>query len=107
MRKRKDDNAPVLPEAGDTLPVVELRTRHATGHPWVFRRMVGGPYTELDPGTLVEVMDRTGQFVGRGFYNPHSEIALRLVTQDRNAFPDRRFFLGAITRAVRLRHDVL
>ena len=107
MRKQKYEEAPVLPSVGDPLPVIELRTRHGSGHPWVFRRMVGDPHMELDPGTLVEVIDKTGQFLGRGFYNPYSEIAIRLLTRDRGEFPDRRWFIGAITRAVRLRHDVL
>lgn len=107
MRKRKNQDAPILPQAGDSLPVVQLTTRHSSMHPWIFRRMVGEPYSELDPGTLVEVLDKHGQFVGRGFYNPHSEIAVRLLTIDAAAFPERRWFLGAITRAVRLRHDVL
>ena len=59
---------------------MELTTRHGSGHPWIFRRMVGEPYSELDPGTMVEVLDKHGIFVGRGFYNPHSEIAVRLLT---------------------------
>ncbi|HLX59955.1 MAG TPA: class I SAM-dependent rRNA methyltransferase [Planctomycetota bacterium] len=107
MRKKRTDEAPVLPEAGDVLPVVEMRTRYSSNHPWIFRRMVGGPYDELDPGTLVDVVERDGRFVGRGFYNPHSEIAVRLLTLSKDAYPDRRFFLGAVTRAVKLRHDVL
>src|SRR5579862_473112 len=107
MRKKRTDEAPVLPEAGDVLPVVEMRTRYSSNHPWIFRRMVGGPYDELAPGTLVDVVERDGRFVGRGFYNPHSEIAVRLLTLSKDAYPDRRFFLGAVTRAVKLRHDVL
>ena len=107
MRKKKHDDVPVLPEAGDVLPVVEMKTRHSSNHPWIFRRMLGGPYDELDPGTLVEVVERDGRFVGRGFYNPHSEIAVRLLTIGHDAFPERRFFLGAITRAAKLRTEVL
>jgi len=107
MRKKKYDEAPKLPESGDTLPLVELRTRHSSNHPWIFKRMVGEEFTDLDPGTMVEVVDKFEQPVGRGFYNPHSEIAVRLLTLERDEFPDRRWFLGAITRAVRLRHDVL
>jgi 23S rRNA (cytosine1962-C5)-methyltransferase len=69
--------------------------------------MMAEVHDELAPGTPVEVEDKAGQFVGRGFYNPHSEIAVRLLSVDRGVFPERRWFLGAITRAVRLRHDVL
>jgi 23S rRNA (cytosine1962-C5)-methyltransferase len=107
MRKRRNDDAPILPEAGDVLPVVEMKTRHSSNHVWVFRRMLNGPYEEIDPGTLVEVVEKDGRFVGRGFYNPHSEIAVRLLTIGAEAYPDRRFFMGAIARAVKLRHDVL
>ncbi len=107
MRKKQSDEAPILPEAGDVLPVVEMRTRHSTNHPWIFRRMVGGPYDEIDPGTLVDVVERDGRFVGRGFYNPNSEIAVRLLTIQKEMYPDRRFFLGAITRAAKLRTEVL
>src|ERR1035437_7874745 len=107
MRKRHHDEAPVLPEAGAELPSIELRTRHGSNHPWVFRRMIDEERPELDPGTLVEVTDNTGQFVGRGFYNPNSEISVRLLTLTPDAFPDRRYFIGAITRAAKLRQDVL
>lgn len=107
MRKKRNDDAPVLPQAGDVLPVVEMKTRHSSNHPWIFRRMVGGPYDDLDPGTMVDVVERDGRFVGRGFYNPHSEIAVRLLTINQGEYPDRRFFLGAITRAAKLRTEVL
>ncbi|MFH0938115.1 MAG: class I SAM-dependent rRNA methyltransferase [Planctomycetota bacterium] len=107
MRKHKEVEIVKLPESGEVLPLIELRTRHTSGHPWVFRRMIGNHYDNLAPGTMVEVVDKFEQHVGRGFYNSHSEIAVRLLTQDCNSFPDRRWFLGAITRAVRLRHDIL
>jgi len=107
MRKRRDEGPPALPKDGDTLPLIELRTRHTSQHPWIFRRMVAEVHDDLAPGTLVEVRDKFKQFVGRGFYNPHSEIALRLLTFDPAVFPERRWFMGAITRAVRFRHDVL
>jgi 23S rRNA (cytosine1962-C5)-methyltransferase len=106
-RKHKEDEAPVLPEAGERLPVVELSTRHASGHPWIFRRMLAGPPEDLAPGTLVEVLDKFRQHIGRGFYNPHSEVAVRLLTRSPGSFPDRRWFMGALARAVRLRHEVL
>src|ERR1051325_7986866 len=67
MRKRHHEETPALPEAGDTLPVVERRTRHTSGHPWVYRRMAGDGNSEIEPGTLVEVVDKTSQVVGRGF----------------------------------------
>src|SRR5437867_3489362 len=107
MRKHHIESAPVLPEAGTPLRLVELKTRHTNNHAWIFRRMLAHSYDEIEPGTLVEVVDKHEQYVGRGFYNPNSEIALRLLTQTKEGFPDRRFFLGVIARAVKLRHEVL
>ncbi|HEY3319056.1 MAG TPA: class I SAM-dependent rRNA methyltransferase [Planctomycetota bacterium] len=106
MRKSREPEPIILPQAGEQLPVIQLSTRHASNHPWIFRRMIAQP-SELDPGTMVEVIDKHRQFVGRGFYNPNSEIAVRLLTIEPGTFPERRWFLGAITRAVRLRHEVL
>ncbi|MCY3018201.1 MAG: class I SAM-dependent rRNA methyltransferase [Planctomycetota bacterium] len=107
MRKPRDEEPATLPVAGDRLPLLALRTRHGSLHPWIYRRMVAETRSDIAPGALVEVQDKFGHFVGRGFYNPHSEIAVRLLTLDPDEFPERRWFLGAIARAVRLRHDVL
>ena len=38
--------------------------------------------TRLPPGSVVDVVDRDGQWVGRGFYNGHSRITLRVLTAD-------------------------
>ena len=89
------------------LPRVQLRAGRRGRHPWVYRRMMEGPYTDLAPGTLVEAVGREGAFVGRGFYNPNSEIALRLLTEDPREVPDAAWFRARIARAVELRHGVL
>ena len=38
------------------------------------------PTVGADESTLVEAVENTGRFLGRGFYNPNSEIAIRLHT---------------------------
>jgi 23S rRNA (cytosine1962-C5)-methyltransferase len=52
-------------------------------------------------------VDREGQWVGRGFYNGHSRIALRLLTADPAELIDDAFFARRIGRAVALRRDWL
>ncbi|MCW8130933.1 MAG: class I SAM-dependent rRNA methyltransferase [Planctomycetota bacterium] len=89
------------------LPRVELRSARHGNHPWVYRRMLAGPYDEIAPGELVEAYSRDGAFVGRGFYNANSEIALRLLTQEFEDRVSEGWFRKAIERAVGLRHDVL
>lgn len=96
-----------VPRPGSALPRVVLRTQRQNRHPWVYRRMLEGPYEDLEPGTLVEAAARDGRFVGRGFYNPKSEIALRLLSEDFTANIDAAWFKRAIGQAVALRHEVL
>jgi 23S rRNA (cytosine1962-C5)-methyltransferase len=88
------------------LPVVRLRTERKNWHPWIFQKMVDRP-PRIPPGSVVDVVDRTGNFVGRGFYNGHSRIALRILTADPTEAIDEEFFRRSISRAVALRRDWL
>ena len=54
--------------------------------------MVEKPATRLPPGSVVDILDRDGQWVGRGFYNGHSRIALRVLTADPAEAIDDAFF---------------
>ena len=89
------------------LPTVRLKIERRSSHPWVFQKMVERPAGRVPNGGVVNVVDKTGQWVGRGFYNGHSRIALRILTADANEQIDADFFAGRIARAVSLRRDVL
>jgi 23S rRNA (cytosine1962-C5)-methyltransferase len=93
-------DAPALPAS---LPQVRLKIARRSSHPWIFQKMVEKPAAHLPPGSLVEVFDRDGQWVGRGFYNGHSRITLRILTTDRNETVDDAFFARRLGRAVELR----
>jgi 23S rRNA (cytosine1962-C5)-methyltransferase len=69
--------------------------------------MVEKPASRLAPGSLVDILDRDGQWVGRGFYNGHSRIALRVLTSDPAEAIDDTFFARRIARAVELRRGWL
>jgi 23S rRNA (cytosine1962-C5)-methyltransferase len=88
-------------------PAVRLRVGGARGHLHFYRKMVHRPETPIDPGTLVDVLDRDGAFVGRAFYNPRSNIALRLLTTDPAQPAGEDFFRARLREAVALRHDLL
>src|SRR5277367_2517066 len=82
--------------------------------------MVEKPAARIPPGSIVDIIDQGGQWVGRGFYNGHSRIALRVLTSDPaedldgawlarrldHALTLRRTWLGldAVTDAYRLVH---
>src|SRR5438067_12659464 len=69
--------------------------------------MVERPATRLPPSSVVDVIDRDGRWAGRGFYNGHSRIALRVLTTDPGEAIDAAFFARRIGRAVALRRDWL
>jgi 23S rRNA (cytosine1962-C5)-methyltransferase len=89
------------------LPVIHLKTERRSTHPWIFQKMVEKPAVRPKPGSVVEIVDREGQFAGRGFYNGHSRIALRVLTADPAETIDEAFFARRIAAAVALRRDVL
>ncbi len=95
------------PAATETLPQVRLKIVRRSSHPWIFQKMVEKPATRLPGGSVVDILDRDGQWAGRGFYNGHSRIALRVLTTDREEAVDADFFTRRIGRAVSLRRDVL
>ena len=52
------------------------------GHPWIFADSVDLSSCSAEAGTVVGVTSKAGQFLGQGFYNPLSAIALRMLTKD-------------------------
>ena len=51
------------------------------GHPWVFSNELDRSPAECTPGEIVDVLDNTGRFIARGTINPHSLIAVRVLTR--------------------------
>jgi 23S rRNA (cytosine1962-C5)-methyltransferase len=69
--------------------------------------MVDKPASRLPGGSVVDIIDREERWVGRGFYNRHSRIALRVLTSDPAESIDESFFARRLDQAVRLRRDGL
>ena len=59
-------------------PGADKRLR--SGHPWVFSNELSASPKGLPPGAAVEIQDAKGQFLARGYGNPHSLIAFRALT---------------------------
>ena len=49
-------------------------------HPWVFRSDIDHVSGNGVPGDIVDIMSSRGKFLARGYYNPNSQIALRIMT---------------------------
>jgi 23S rRNA (cytosine1962-C5)-methyltransferase len=89
------------------LPRIRLKIARRSSHPWIFQKMVEKPAARLPPGTVVDILDREEQWVGRGFYNGHSRIALRLLTTNPQEAIDAAFFADRLSKAVFWRRDLL
>jgi len=90
-----------------SLPTIQLNIPRRSGHPWIFQKMVEKPTVKPPPGSVVEIVDKSGQWVGRGLYNGHSRISLRVLTTDSNENIDAEFFSRRLGQAVTLRRDLL
>lgn len=83
---------------------VKLRSKHdrrvKSGHPWVFSNELEGGAKGLPPGGAVDVLDRGGAFVGRGYANPNSLIAVRIMARSRPDVDSTDFFVQRLQDAV-------
>lgn len=55
--------------------------RLRAGHLWVFSNEIQDVDGAVEPGDAVHVVDASGRLVGTGYINPHSLIAVRLVSR--------------------------
>ena len=51
-----------------------------SGHPWVFRSDIARVEGDFTPGDVVDVLSSKGHFLAKAYYNPASQIALRVMT---------------------------
>jgi 23S rRNA (cytosine1962-C5)-methyltransferase len=68
------------------------------GHPWVYANAVDRTDGNPQPGDVVSLVDHDDRFIGRGFYNPRSQIPVRLCTRADEAV-DAAFFRARVARA--------
>ncbi|MFB0508237.1 MAG: class I SAM-dependent rRNA methyltransferase [Thermodesulfobacteriota bacterium] len=73
------------------------------GNPWIRRGEIMEPIDHIEPGSLVEVFTSKKDFVGKGYINPNSAIAVRLLTRRPDEEIGRDFFRKRIEQANELR----
>jgi len=49
-------------------------------HPWVYAGAIAEVRGRPEPGDIVDVVDHRGNFLARGYYNPHSQIRVRVLS---------------------------
>lgn len=80
--------------------------RLQAGHPWIYANELASPPKTATPGALVDVRTAQGAWIGRGYYNPKSVIAVRLLSREAVEI-DAAFIARAINRAQALRDAVI
>ncbi len=92
------------------LPILTLKSqaakRYKTGHPWIFSNDLARLPKELEPGQIVDLKNHLGEWFGRGYFNPRSLIAVRLLTREPVAI-DEDFLGKKILQAQSLREEGL
>jgi 23S rRNA (cytosine1962-C5)-methyltransferase len=51
------------------------------GHPWIYSEAIARTEGEPGPGAVVDVVDQSARLIGRGFFNPRSQIRVRMMTR--------------------------
>lgn len=52
------------------------------GNYWIFSNQIQTSLKQFSPGAIVDITDDAHRFIGRGYVNPHSLIAVRLLTRE-------------------------
>jgi 23S rRNA (cytosine1962-C5)-methyltransferase len=59
----------------------KIAPRIANGHPWIYGNEVDRVAGNPEPGEIVEVRFADGKLAGVGYYNPQSQIVIRLLSR--------------------------
>lgn len=81
-------------------------SRILSGHLWVFSNELAASPKKIEPGAIVELRDRKDVFLGIGYINPHSLIAVRILTRKPEAI-NADFFRNRIIDALGYRKRFL
>ena len=80
--------------------------RVMNGHPWIFGNEVNEATGNPAPGDIVDVFFHDGKFAGKGYYNPNSQIQVRLLTRNSKEEINDQFFLRKLEEAWKYRQQL-
>ena len=83
----------------------KIAPRIANGHPWIYGNEIEKIVGEPAAGDIVEVFYYDKKYVGRGYFNQQSQIAVRLLTRKHENINDD-FFLNRIKQAWKYRQKL-
>ena len=107
--QRRGRNAPVGAQVRKNtvrLPS-DIAHRVRAGHPWVYREALGPRPMSPETGTVIELVDPDGEFVGRGLYDADSIIALRIFVRNPDVQIDGALVAERVRAAIALRKRIV
>lgn len=84
----------------------KISQRVANGHPWVFANEVNRVEGNAEAGAIVDVHTHDDKFLGRGYFNPKSQILVRILTRKKNEEINDDFFLRKLSEAWKQRQQM-
>lgn len=76
----------------------KISPRVANGHPWIFNNEVDKVEGKPEAGEIIEVFSHDKKFIGKGYYNPKSQIVVRLLTRNKSEEINEQFFIDQINK---------
>lgn len=83
------------------------KKRLEKGHPWIYQSEIDRVEGELEPGDIVEVVNHAGHFLAKGYMNPNSQLAVRVLTYNQKETIDQTFFTRKVRDAWEFRQRLL
>ena len=84
----------------------KISPRVLNGHPWVFANEVNMVKGEAAGGDIVDVHMHDDKFLGRGYYNPKSQILVRILTRNKAEEINETFFHRKLSEAWKQRQQL-
>lgn len=75
-------------------------------HPWIFSGGIHQVDGDAEAGDIISVFDSRNQYLGKGYYNPRTQIRLRLLSTANEAI-DETWFVERINAAIEARANIL
>ena len=75
------------------------------GHPWIFANEINASSLKSlgdatpEAGSIVDVYTYDQRFVGKGYFNPQSQIMVRILSREQNETIDDNFFFQRLEKA--------
>ncbi|MBU6158353.1 MAG: class I SAM-dependent rRNA methyltransferase [Bacteroidetes bacterium] len=84
----------------------KISPRIQNGHPWIFGNEVHEIFGMPAAGDIVDLSFHDGKFAGKGYYNPNSQIQVRLLTRNAKEEINDNFFLRKLEEAWKYRQQL-